>query len=202
MAAMVPKSLQTLVEDLSMLPGVGMRSAERYALHLLRRNPQDAQKLSESLRTVHEGVAYCKKTFVFTEPENPISAHYLDDSRDKKIVLVVEYPFDAVAIEKIGVFNGTYHVLGGLTGPLDGIGPEQLHIQELFERIEHDNVEEVILGTNANVEGETTALYIQKHLQEYPVKITRLAQGLPVGVDLEYADQLTLGRALEFRQNL
>src|SRR5690606_22564972 len=123
-------------------------------------------------------------------------------SRNKKLVAVVAEPFDIVALEKTGQFKGTYHVLGGLVSPIDGVGPEQLHIQELLKRIEEDGVEEIILATNANVEGESTALYIQKLIGDRNVKITRLARGLPIGVDLEYADQITLSRALEGRQAL
>ena len=127
---------------------------------------------------------------------------YTDPRRDKKLIAVVAEPFDIVALEKTNLFNGTYHVLGGLVSPIDDIGPEQLHIKELVKRIDDDKVEEIILATNASVEGESTALYIQQQIGERKVKISRLARGLSVGVDLEYADQITLGRALEGRQTL
>jgi recombination protein RecR len=129
-----------------------------------------------------------------------LSDLYTDPRRDKTTVAVVAEPFDIVALENTGQFNGTYHVLGGLVSPIDGIGPEQLHIQQLIKRIDDDKVEEIILATNASVEGESTALYIQKQLGDRTVRVTRLARGLPIGVDLEYADQITLGRALEGRQ--
>lgn len=131
-----------------------------------------------------------------------LSDLYTDPRRDKTVVAVVAEPFDLVALEKTGQFHGTYHVLGGLVSPIDGIGPDQLHIKELVERIDEDAVVEIILATNASVEGESTALYIQQQIGERDVKITRLARGLPIGVDLEYADQITLGRALEGRQAL
>lgn len=127
---------------------------------------------------------------------------YTDPRRDKKVVAVVAEPFDIVAIEKTGQFQGTYHVLGGLVSPIDGITPEQLHVAELVQRIDDDQVEEIILATNASVEGESTALYIQQQIGARSVKVTRLARGLPIGVDLEYADMITLGRALEGRQLL
>ena len=127
---------------------------------------------------------------------------YTDPSRDKKTVAVVAEPFDIVALEATGQYKGTYHVLGGLVSPSDGITPEQLHIKELVERVDDDGVEEIILATNASVEGESTALYIRQEIGDRPVRITRLARGLPIGVDLEYADQITLGRALEGRTQL
>ncbi len=129
-----------------------------------------------------------------------VSPLYSDNSRDKKLVAVVAEPFDIIALEKTGMFKGTYHVLGGLVSPIDGISAEDLHLGELINRVNEDKVTEVILATNASVEGETTALYVQNALQDSGVKVTRLARGLPIGVDLEYADQITLGKALEGRQ--
>ena len=131
-----------------------------------------------------------------------LSDLYTDPRRDKQLVAVVAEPFDLVALEKTGQFHGTYHVLGGLVSPIDGMGPEQLHIKELVQRIDDDKVKEIILATNASVEGESTSLYIQQQIGDRKVKVTRLARGLPIGVDLEYADQITLGRALEGRQAL
>lgn len=195
----LPSALIELIEALGNLPGVGPRTAERYAYHLVRHEPHVAHKLAASLTNLHTGISYCPKTFALISPDEEVSPLYDDPSRNKKIVAVVAEPFDIVAIEKTGQFKGTYHVLGGLVSPIDGVGPEQLHISELLQRVDDDKVEEIILATNANVEGESTALYIQKQLAGKDVKISRLARGLPIGVDLEYADQITLGRALEGR---
>jgi recombination protein RecR len=195
----LPPALQSLIEDLGSLPGVGPRTAERYAYFLLKADPSTSKRLAESLEGLHEGVDYCKKTFALVEKGKELSDLYTDPSRDKRVVAVVAEPFDIVALEKTGQFKGTYHVLGGLVSPIDGIGPEQLHIKELIKRIDDDKVKEIILATNASVEGESTALYIQQQIGDRKVKVTRLARGLPVGVDLEYADQITLGRALEGR---
>jgi recombination protein RecR len=148
------------------------------------------------------GVGYCKKTFALVPADKELSDLYTDPSRDKATIAVVAEPFDVVALEKTGHYKGTYHVLGGLISPIDGVGPEQLHLQELISRIDEDDVKEVILATNASVEGESTALYIQKRLADKDVNVTRLARGLPIGVDLEYADQITLTRALEGRQSV
>lgn len=198
----LPPALLELIESLGSLPGVGPRTAERYAYFLLRNDPHIAKKLSGSVANVHAGVAYCQKTFALVEAGQEVSPLYTDPKRDKSVVAVVAEPFDIVALEKIGQFHGTYHVLGGLVSPIDGIGPEQLHIEELLKRIDADKVTEIILATNASVEGDSTALYIQQQIGERPVKLSRLARGLPIGVDLEYADQITLGRALEGRQTV
>ncbi len=198
----LPKALENLIESLSQLPGVGPRSAERYAYFLLKNDKHKSQKIAAALDTLHEEVTYCPKTFAFIDAHDKISPLYSDPHRNKEIVALVADPFDIIALEKTSLFTGTYHVLGGLISPIDGIGPEQLHIPELKERIETDGVKEIILATNASVEGETTALYIQQELSMYTIKITRLARGLPIGIDLEYADQITLGRALEGRQAL
>ena len=151
---------------------------------------------------MHDGVGYCQKTFALVRAGQQLSDLYTNPRRDKSIVAVVAEPFDIVALEKTNSFNGTYHVLGGLVSPIDGIGPEQLRIAELVQRIDDDEVQEIILATNASVEGESTALYIQKQIGDREVQVTRLARGLPIGVDLEYADQITLTRALEGRQAL
>lgn len=196
----LPPALEQLIEALGTLPGVGPRTAERYAYYLLRNNRALSQRLAESIAQVHDKISYCKKTFALVEKGKELSDLYTDPSRDKSVVAVVAEPFDIVALEKTRQFNGTYHVLGGLISPIDGITPEQLHITELLQRIKEDAVQELIMATNASVEGESTALYIQQQLGERDVTVTRLARGLPIGVDLEYADQITLGRALEGRQ--
>jgi recombination protein RecR len=196
----LPQALTELIEALGKLPGVGPRTAERYAYYLVRHEPQVSLKLSGTLENLHGNIAYCKKTFALIDADKEYSDLYTDSKRNKQLIAVVAEPFDIVAIEKTRQFTGTYHVLGGLISPIDGVGPEQLHIQELLQRVDEDKVTEIILATNANVEGESTALYIQNQLKGKDVKITRLARGLPIGVDLEYADQITLGRALEGRQ--
>lgn len=197
--AILPKALLDVIEALGSLPGVGPRTAERYAYFLLRGDQFAADKIAASLTELHGGIAYCQKTFALVPAGQELSDLYTDPSRNKQQIAVVAEPFDIVAIEKTGQFHGTYHVLGGLISPIDGVGPEQLRIAELLQRVVDDDVQEIILATNANVEGETTALYIQKQLGETPIKISRLAQGLAVGVDLEYADQITLGRAFANR---
>lgn len=202
MAQVLPPALTNLIESLGSLPGVGPRTAERYAYFLLKADPATSKQLADKIEHLHGGVSYCKKTFALIEKGKELSDLYTDPSRDKKLIAVVAEPFDIVALEKTGQYKGTYHVLGGLVSPIDGIGPEQLHIKELITRIDEDKVKEIILATNASVEGESTALYIQQQIGDRKVKISRLARGLPVGVDLEYADQITLGRALEGRTQL
>lgn len=198
----LPKALEDLIEALSQLPGVGPRSAERYAYFLLKNDSSKSIKLADALTKIHSSIKHCPITFALIDASEEVSPLYESSGRDKQTIALVAEPFDIPAIEKTNLYKGTYHVLGGLISPLDGIGPEQLHIKELLERIKKDKVEEIILATNASVEGETTALYIQQQLEGVDVKITRLARGLPIGIDLEYADQITLGRALEGRQSL
>lgn len=199
MPQVLPPALEELIEALSVLPGVGPRSAERYAYFLLKGERRLADRLSKAAAVLHDSIDYCKVTFALIEKGQELSPLYTDPKRDKQLVAVVAEPFDILALEKTGQFRGTYHVLGGLISPIDGVGPEQLRIGELVHRIKSDKVQEIILATNASVEGESTALYIQQQIGEQNVRITRLARGLPVGVDLEYADQITLGRALEGR---
>lgn len=198
----LPTALIELIDSLGALPGVGPRTAERYAYHLLKSDTQVSERIAMTLTKLPSSIKYCKKTFALIDSNKEYSDLYTDPSRDKKIIAVVAEPFDIAALEKTNQYKGTYHVLGGLVSPIDNIGPEQLHIKELIMRIDEDNVEEIILATNASVEGESTALYIQAQIGSKNVKITRLARGLPIGVDLEYADQITLSRALEGRQAL
>jgi recombination protein RecR len=196
----LPPALQDLIDAFGLLPGVGPRTAERYAYYLLRHDQNAPAELAAALQALSGGIGYCQKTFALVPAGQELSDLYTDPRRDRAVVAVVAEPFDLVALEKTGQFHGTYHVLGGLVSPIDGVGPDQLHIAELVKRIDEDNVTELILATNASVEGESTALYIQQQIGQRDVKITRLARGLPIGVDLEYADQITLGRALEGRQ--
>lgn len=200
--AILPPALSDLIDAFGLLPGVGPRTAERYAYYLVRHSTDTPQKLAEALEQIGGGIGYCTKTFALVPSGQELSDLYSDPRRDKSVIAVVAEPFDLVALEKTGQFNGTYHVLGGLVSPIDGVEPEQLHIEELVARIDEDKVKEVILATNASVEGESTALYIQQQIGDRKLKITRLARGLSVGVDLEYADQITLSRALEGRQAL
>lgn len=202
MSSAIPKALQDLIEALAILPGVGPRSAERYAYYLLRAEEAKNQRLADAIRAIKQRVTYCPKTFVLIESGEKFSRLYTDPKRNKQIVAIVAEPFDVVALEKTGSFSGTYHVLGGLVSPIDNIGPEQLHIAELIKRIDDDKVKELILAINGSVEGESTALLITHQIGKRKLKITRLARGLPAGVDLEYADQLTLTRALEGRQQI
>jgi recombination protein RecR len=198
----LPNALESLIDAFGMLPGVGKRTAERYAYYVLRHPAAKSTELANALSTLHGNIGICKKTFALVDIGTELSPLYTDPKRNKKLIAVVAEPFDLLPLESTAQFHGTYHVLGGLISPIDGVGPGDLHIAELVQRITDDEVEEIILATNASVEGETTALYIQQQLQGQNVKLTRLARGLPVGVDLEYADQITLGRALEGRQQL
>lgn len=198
----LPAALDNLIEALGSLPGVGPRTAERYAYFLVQADASKAKRLAAALDDLHAGIGYCKKTFALIDAGQEFSELYTDPRRNRKLVAVVADPFDIVALEKTNQYHGTYHVLGGLVSPIDGVTPDQLHIAELIKRIDDDEVEEIILATNASVEGESTALYIQQQIGERTVKISRLARGLPIGVDLEYADQITLGRALEGRTAL
>ncbi len=199
---LLPKALSELIEGLGNLPGVGPRTAERYAYFLFKDDARRAHKLADQLDNLHDNITYCPVTYALIEKGQDVSRLYSDPSRDKQVVAVVAEPFDIVALEKTRSFHGTYHVLGGLISPIDGINPEQLHINELIKRVAQDKVHEIILALNASVEGESTALFIQQQLGDTKLKITRLARGLPVGIDLEYADQITLSRALEGRTNL
>jgi recombination protein RecR len=203
-AHLLPVALEKLIDELGRLPGVGHRTAERYAYFLLRADQHVNDKLSTAIHDVHLRVKTCPVTFALIDAEEEVSELYSDPDRDKTLVAVVEEPLDIVALERTGQFKGTYHVLGGAISPIDGVGPEQLHIPELLKRLVDDKVQEVIIATNASVEGESTALFLQRHIQDagIDVKMSRLARGIPVGVDLEYADQITLGHALEGRRTL
>ena len=200
----LPSALQHAIEELGKLPGVGARTAERYAYHLLRIHSTNRKRLIDSIESLETDVKTCPVTFALIDHDQDVSPLYSDSSRDKQLIAVVEEPLDIVPLERTGQFKGTYHVLGGAISPIDGVGPEELHIPELIARIKQDDVKELIIATNASVEGESTALYIQKFVNDrgLNVTMTRLARGLPVGVDLEYADQITLTHALEGRRTL
>lgn len=202
MTQLLPSALVNAIDELGSLPGVGERTAERYAYFLLRADSHVSEKLADSLLELHKGVKNCPVTFALIDKNDTVSTLYSDPSRDKTLIAVVEEPLDIISIERTGQFNGTYHVLGGAISPIDGIGPDQLHIPELLKRLMTDKVKEVIIATNASVEGESTAIFLQRHIIDAGIKtkITRLARGIPVGVDLEYAGQITLTHALEGRR--
>jgi recombination protein RecR len=199
---LLPQALVAAIDELGKLPGVGARTAERYASFLLRADVRTSEKLAESIAKLHAGVKNCPVTFALIGVDEDVSELYSDPSRNKKLIAVVEEPLDIVALERTGQFKGTYHVLGGAISPIDGVGPEQLHIPELLKRLVSDEVEEIIIATNASVEGESTAIFLQRVIQDEGISVamTRLARGIPVGVDLEYADQITLSHALEGRK--
>lgn len=201
---MLPQALQDAIEALGHLPGVGARTAERYAYFLFKNSPRVAKDIAVTLASLHDGVKNCPVTFALIGVDDEVSEFYSSPERDKSTILVVEEPLDIYTIEQTKGYHGTYHVLGGAISPIDGITPDQLHIKELLTRIEPDNVKEIIIATNPSVEGESTALLLQKMLHEkYPdIKVTRLARGLPLGVDLSYADQITLSAALENRTSI
>ncbi|MGH9043257.1 MAG: recombination mediator RecR [Acidimicrobiales bacterium] len=194
-------ALQALIDELGRLPGVGPKSAQRIAFHLLKVPEHEALRLSDAIVSVKERTVVCSACFNVAERGSQCEI-CLDESRDAGILCVVEEPQAVVAFERTKEFKGRYHVLGGALNPLEGIGPDQLRIKELVERVQSGAVTEVVLSTNPNLEGETTAMYVARRLSELPVRVTRLASGLPAGGDLEYADELTLGRALEGRREL
>ena len=201
---MLPSALNDVIDALGRLPGVGSRTAERYAYFLLKSDSNISKNIADSLSALHDGVKSCPITFAIMDASDEVSPLYEDPSRDKSVVLVVEEPLDIYAIEHTKAYKGTYHVLGGAISPMDGITADQLHIKELIARVEADDVKEIIIATNPSVEGESTAVLLDKLLHEkYPdLQITRLARGLPLGVSLEYADQITLTSALNNRTTL
>ncbi|HMG43000.1 MAG TPA: recombination mediator RecR [Acidimicrobiales bacterium] len=190
--------VQELIDELGRLPGVGPKSAQRIAFYLLKVPKDDALRLARSIAEVKDKVRFCAVCFNVSEDEHCTICG--DNRRDTSVVCVVEEPRDLVAVEKTGEFKGRYHVLQGAISPIEGVGPDQLRIRELLERIGAEGIDEVILCTNPNLEGEATALYLGRLLKPLGLTVTRIASGLPVGGDLEYADELTLGRALEGRR--
>ena len=192
--------VQDLIDELAKLPGIGRKTAQRLAFHLLKVDSAAAKKLASSIVVMKDTVRFCPKCFNFAAED--LCGYCSDARRDDAVVCVVEEAPDIVSIEKTGEFRGRYHVLGGAISPIDGIGPDDLHLQELLVRISQDGIREVIVATNPNVEGEATAMYLARLLVPVGVKVTRIASGLPVGGDLEYADEVTLGRALQGRREL
>lgn len=192
--------VQDLIDELGRLPGVGPKSAQRIAFHLLKVSREDAERLSRAIVAAKDKVRWCTRCFNISEAET--CGICADARREATVVCVVEEPRDLVAVEKTGEFKGRYHVLQGAISPIEGVGPEQLRVKELLGRIEEEGITEVILCTNPNLEGEATALYLGRLLKPQGLTVTRIASGLPVGGDLEYADELTLGRALEGRRDV
>jgi recombination protein RecR len=197
---MLAGPLQDLVEELTRLPGVGPKTAQRLAFHILAADSADARRLATAIIDVKEKIRLCARCFNISTAE--LCDYCAADRRDPKVVCVVEEARDILAVERTGEFRGRYHVLGGAISPIDGIGPDELRISELLARIPLEGIEEIIVATNPNVEGEATGMYLARLIAPLGVRVTRIASGLPVGGDLEYADEVTLGRAFEGRREL
>ncbi len=189
-----------LIEELGKLPGIGPKSAQRLAFHIIKVPREEAEGLAQAIIEAKQNIRFCKNCYNLSEGE--LCEFCSDPGRDRTSICVVEEPKDIIAVERTGKFKGLYHVLGGVIAPMDGIGPHELRLPELMERIRTDQVQELIIATNPNTEGEATALFIADMVRDLGVKTTRIASGLPVGGDLEYADEVTLGRALEGRREL
>lgn len=200
MTTVYAAAVQTLIDELGRLPGVGPKSAQRIAFHLLKVPAEQVGRLAHAITDAKAKVVFCERCWNLSE--HPLCGVCQDMRRDSTVICVVEEPRDVVAIEKTGEFHGRYHVLHGALSPMDNVGPEQLKLKELLVRLEPEQVSEVIVCTNPNLEGETTAMYLARLLKPFEITVTRIASGLPVGGDLEYADELTLGRALEGRRTL
>ena len=198
--ASTPEPIQRLVEAFHRLPGIGPKSAQRLAYHILRTSEQEASALAQAVLDVKQRIRLCSQCLNITEAD-PCS-FCQDSRRDRTIVCVVEQPLDVLAIERSGGYRGLYHVLHGVLNPMDGVGPEHIHLRELVVRLQAGDIQEVIMATNPSLEGEATAMYIQRLVGPAGVKVTRLARGLPSGADLEYTDDVTLARALEGRQEI
>ena len=200
MASPFEGPVQSLVDELGRLPGIGPKSAQRIAFYLLKAAPEDAKRLARAVVEAKERVSWCRRCFNFAEGE--LCVYCRDDRRDSSLLCVVEEPRDIVAVERTQEYRGRYHVLLGAISPIEGIGPDQLKVKELLARVNDEGVQEVILATNPNIEGEATAMYLARLLKPLGLRVTRIASGLPVGGDLEYADEVTLGRALEGRREV
>ncbi|MEY2430580.1 MAG: recombination protein RecR [Acidimicrobiaceae bacterium] len=197
--------VQELIDELGRLPGIGPKSAQRIAFHLLKLTRADAARLANAIVEAKDKVTFCCRCFNIAEVDggsDELCSICVDDRRDSTSICVVEEPRDIVSVERTGEFHGRYHVLQGAISPIEGVGPDQLRVKELLVRLEGEGVQEVILCTNPNIEGEATALYLARLLKPMGLLVTRIASGLPVGGDLEYADELTLGRALEGRRDV
>jgi recombination protein RecR len=200
MAGVYTPAVQTLIDELGRLPGVGPKSAQRIAFHLVKLPEADALRLADAIREAKATVRFCEDCFNLSD--QPRCAICTDARRDPSVICVVEEPRDIVAVERTQEFTGRYHVLGGAINPIDGIGPDQLRVKELLDRLNRNPVTELILCTNPNIEGEATAMYLARLIEPLGIVVTRIASGLPVGGDLEYADEVTLGRALSGRRSI
>ncbi|NOQ45763.1 MAG: recombination protein RecR [Desulfobulbaceae bacterium] len=194
----VPPALERLIADFTRLPGIGSKTATRLALYILRQPAAEAQGLAEDLAGLHGSIRLCSSCFAFSETDPCLICG--DGRRNNRLVCVVEEPGDLMAIEKTGSFRGVYHILHGVLSPMDGIGPDELKIKELLGRIKQENIEEILVATSSTVPGEATASFLIDHLQRMDVRVTRLACGIPMGMDIKYADEHTLSRAIEARQ--
>lgn len=195
-----PVSILNLIKHISRLPGIGEKTAERLALHILRSPRKDAQDLAHSIVAVKDKVRLCSKCYGLSDGD--LCKICSDPTRDPSLLCVVEQPADMVAVEKSGAFRGLYHILSGVLSPMDGIGPDDIRINELVTKIEDHQVKEVVLATSTSVEGESTAVFIAQRLEKYSLKVTRIASGVPIGGDLKYVDQVTLKRAMETRHDV
>ena len=189
-----------LIDELTKLPGIGPKSAQRLAFYLLKISPENAKDLADAIMNVKDKIGFCNVCFNITEGD--MCELCCDFDRDDSLICVVEEPRDIIAIEKTSSFKGRYHVLGGAISPIDGSGPDDVKIRELLDRLKDEKVKEIVIATNPNIEGEATAMYLAKLVKPLGVKVTRIASGLPVGGDLEYADEVTLGKALEGRREM
>ena len=194
----VPPALARLIDDLNRLPGIGKKTATRLALHLLRRPPSEAHELANDIANLHEAINLCSNCFAFSESDPCLICG--DPGRDSNLICVVEGPADLMAIEKVSSFKGQYHILHGVFSPMDGVGPAEIRIDALLSRVRKQKVAEVLIATSSTVPGEATASYLASRLQSLPVKISRLACGIPMGMDIKYADELTLAQAIESRK--
>ncbi len=195
-----PPSILNLIKRIAKLPGIGEKTAERLALHILRSPRAEVEKLSNSIIAAKENIRLCKKCFGLSDDE--ICQICSNPARDDALLCVVEQPADMVAMEKSGAFNGRYHILSGVLSPMNGIGPDDIRLGELIAKIERGRVQEVVLATSTTVEGEATAVYVKERLDKYPLKVTRIASGVPIGGDLKYVDQVTLKKAMERRHDI
>ncbi len=195
----VPPALARLIADLNRLPGIGRKTATRLALHLLRRPAAEAQALGRDLLELHGAIGLCSNCFAFSESDPCRICG--DGGRDPRLICVVEEPADLMAVEKTGVFKGQYHILHGVLSPMDGIGPDEIKVGDLLRRVRRQEVREVLIATSSTVPGEATAAYLAGQLARLPVRVTRLACGIPMGMDIKYADELTLARAIEARRD-
>ena len=192
-----PSSILNAIHHISRLPGIGEKTAERLALHILHGPQKQARALADSIMAIHEKTRLC--TLCFSLSDNEVCAICSNPARDKVLLCVVEQPADMVAIEKSGAFNGLYHILQGALAPMDGVGPEDIRIKELILRVAAGTLKEVVIATSTRLEGETTASFVADQLKSYPIQITRIASGIPVGGDLKYVDQVTMKKAMETR---